>query len=669
MTRSTHAHWFRVALAMFAVGWGANQFSPMLIVYRHDLGLGQGAIAGLFAIYAAALIPGLLVGGPASDRFGRRTVVLPFVALSPLATLILVAGHTSLPAIAAGRALAGLCSGIVFGAATAWVRDLSPDGSLSARRAALAISAGFGLGPVVAALLAQWASHPLVTPYLPHLAIGAVAAVILVPVPGTCPLRTGHAELRWPPAAIRTLRFWVTVAPAAPVVFGSMSLAIVVLPEEVTSARSLSAGFAGLITVLAFAAGIGVQPVARRLETRRTHLGLVTGLAAATAGAAVSIAAVDSFNRVLAGTGAVLLGLAYGLCLVSGLRQAEQLAGDLDRGAVVACYYVLAYLGFAAPYAVAGLNASLGQAGTFTALTGAAALLTAWMCVPALRGKRRVLPSANAAQPAEAAASPGELLADRGDQAVRAVGDVVRESGDGGEFGPQRGILDAAKVSLDVDPRGFRGGADRRGARRQVRDHVAVGGGQKFLRQPGQPHRRGHQVGGRTRRTGQCFRDRLGPGPLLLGVLLRQLVRLGHLPERGGVRLGELKRVHRQAISGGTDPAHHLRVVPRAVAVPGDHGDQRGGLRGMERGGGTTARSRGPRAKLADERCDCHVAHGREAIVVNVLPRGPLLSLAARVPEPDPGPRAWPGHSFRNAHDHGPGRPGPGRGQAGRTRS
>ncbi len=26
--------WMRVALAMFVVGWGANQFSPLLLVYR-----------------------------------------------------------------------------------------------------------------------------------------------------------------------------------------------------------------------------------------------------------------------------------------------------------------------------------------------------------------------------------------------------------------------------------------------------------------------------------------------------------------------------------------------------------------------------------------------------------------------------------------------------------
>jgi predicted MFS family arabinose efflux permease len=387
MTRRTPAAWVRVALVMFAVGWGANQFSPMLIVYRHALGLSAGEIAGLFAIYAATLIPGLLAGGPLSDRFGRRACVLPFAALSPVATLLLVLGPHSLPLIAAGRALAGLCSGMVFGPATAWVQDLSGGDARSARRAALALSAGFGLGPVVAAFLAQWAGDPLVVPYLPHLALGTAALAIGLTAPGP---RRGQAPpdeagRRWPPAALRTREFWLGVALPAPFVFGTVSLAIVVLPEEVTSARSLSAGYAGLMTILAFGAGIGVQPVARRVAARSPHAGIVAGLGAAAAGAAVSVAAVAGPSQVLAGVGAVLLGLAYGLCLVCGLHDAEQLSGPRDRGTVLAAYYVLAYLGFAAPYAVDGLNAALGRPGTFGLLAGVAAVVAGLTWVRAVR--------------------------------------------------------------------------------------------------------------------------------------------------------------------------------------------------------------------------------------------------------------------------------------------
>ena len=392
MTLRAPAAWIRVALAMFAVGWGANQFSPMLIVYRQALGLGATEIAGLFGIYAATLIPGLLAGGPLSDRFGRRACVLPFAALSPVATLLLILGPHDLALIAAGRALAGVCSGMVFGPATAWVQDLSGGSALSARRAALALSAGFGFGPIVAAALAQWAPHPLVVPYLPHLVLGVVALAAVWTVPdvrraGT-PALAGPAARRWaPPAALRTRAFWLTVAPAAPFVFGSMSMAIVVLPEEVTSASTLSAAFAGLMTALAFAAGIGVQPAARVLAERSDRLGILAGTGAAAAGAAVSAVAVAGPDRVLAGLGAVLLGLAYGLCLVCGLHQAEQLSDATDRGAVLSCYYVLAYLGFSAPYAMDGLNEVVGKPGTFAVLAVAAAVLTGLLAVGAARSR------------------------------------------------------------------------------------------------------------------------------------------------------------------------------------------------------------------------------------------------------------------------------------------
>jgi hypothetical protein len=251
---------------------------------------------------------------------------------------------------------------------------------------------------VVAALLAQWAADPLVVPYLPHLALGAAALAVGLTAPApsnTAWARTAPAPRApsgeptagraAPPAALRTRAFWLGVAPAAPFVFGTVSIAIVVLPEEVTSASSLSAGYAGLMTALAFGAGVGVQPLARRLAGRSAHGGTVAGLGSAAAGAAVGIGAVAESSRLLAGVAAVLLGLGYGLCLVSGLHQAERLAGPRDRGTVLAGYYVLAYLGFAMPYVVDTANAPLGKPGSFALLAAVAALLA---CLSLLRGSR-----------------------------------------------------------------------------------------------------------------------------------------------------------------------------------------------------------------------------------------------------------------------------------------
>ena len=86
----------------------------------------------------------------------------------------------------------------------------------------------------------------------------------------------------------------------------------------------------------------------------------------------------------------MLLGLAYGLCLVSGLRQAEHMASPDERGAVIACYYALAYLGFAVPYLVDGLGALVGKTGAFVALTAIIAGLALWTAGYAARLRRAV---------------------------------------------------------------------------------------------------------------------------------------------------------------------------------------------------------------------------------------------------------------------------------------
>src|SRR4051794_9147329 len=167
---------------MFSIGWGANQFVNLLVAYRERSGLSVGTVDALVGAYALGLIPALLILGPISDRSGRAPVLRGAALVSLAATAVLMAGD--LWALYAGRLLAGVASGAAFAAGSAWVEELSaadpavPAGS-GARRAAMSLTAGFGLGPVVAGLLAQWAPAPLVTAYVPHL---LVVLAVLVPL-------------------------------------------------------------------------------------------------------------------------------------------------------------------------------------------------------------------------------------------------------------------------------------------------------------------------------------------------------------------------------------------------------------------------------------------------------------------------------------------------------
>ena len=144
--------WLRVAAAMFAVGWGANQFAAMLQVYRDEDGASAEAVTALFGAYAFGLIPALLIFGPISDRIGRRRIMRPVLVLSTVATVILIVGGDQMWLLLLGRLAAGVASGAAFAPGTAWIKELSADHApgTGARRATLALSGGFGSGPLVA---------------------------------------------------------------------------------------------------------------------------------------------------------------------------------------------------------------------------------------------------------------------------------------------------------------------------------------------------------------------------------------------------------------------------------------------------------------------------------------------------------------------------------------
>ena len=98
--------WLGAGLALAAVGWGANQFAPLIVMYQDRLGLTAAVADAMFGLYALGLVPALLAGGRLSDRIGRRAVVMPALLVSFLATGLLMAG---------GHQVLMLCAGLSAG--------------------------------------------------------------------------------------------------------------------------------------------------------------------------------------------------------------------------------------------------------------------------------------------------------------------------------------------------------------------------------------------------------------------------------------------------------------------------------------------------------------------------------------------------------------------------
>ncbi|MBT2207601.1 MFS transporter [Actinomadura sp. NEAU-AAG7] len=343
-----------VASIMFGVGWGANQFASLLGLYSGRLHLGDGAAQAMFGIYALGLVPGLVLGGPASDRLGRRRIALPFASVSALVTLVLMAGATAPALLYVGRFLAGIVTGAVLATGTAWAKELSPRSGT--RLTALAVSAGFGAGPLVASLVAQWAPDPLVTAYVPHLLIMVAAVPLAFRVRETSVRRPKPVEGRGPRlGGVGRARFWQVVAPVAIWTFTAPVTAFAVLPTRVP-VRHLPIVYSGVMTALTLAAGMAAQPVARRLEGRHPRLVARTGLAGIISGLVAAALTVGLEQPALNAVAALLLGGGYGFVLNYSLTEVARMARPGELAGLTAAAYALVYVGMFTPLVLTRLD-------------------------------------------------------------------------------------------------------------------------------------------------------------------------------------------------------------------------------------------------------------------------------------------------------------------------
>jgi MFS family permease len=390
--------WLGPGLALAAVGWGANQFAPLIVMYQARLGLSAAVADAMFGLYAIGLVPALLTGGRLSDRAGRRAVLMPALALSFLATCLLMAGAHDPLLLYAGRFLAGAASGLAFGAGAAWVKELSADAGDTAagpRRATVAMTAGFAAGPLAAGACAQWLPSPAVTAYVPHLAVLVAVAgpAWRTPDPGRAAATgsssgSGSARIAEADSSRPTLtrHFLLVVLPFAPWVFGTAAIALAYLPTlAAPRAGRQELLFGALVTGLTALAGIAAQPLARTARRLPPGLLLPVSMAVVLAGIGCAAWAADTLSLPLVFLAAAVLGIGYGITQVVGLAEVQHIASPRSLGTATAAYQVLSYTGFAFPFlmSLATSRDHLTPTVLLLLLLGVAAAATAWLTITA----------------------------------------------------------------------------------------------------------------------------------------------------------------------------------------------------------------------------------------------------------------------------------------------
>lgn len=360
-------YWKFIAFAVFAVAWGGNEFTPMMVYYRRENVFGNVFVDALLASYAAGIAISLLISGPLSDRFGRRLVMFPAPVVALVGSILIAVGETNSPLIFLGRVLSGIAIGIAMTAGGSWIKELSTPAfdrnatpGAGARRATMSLTAGFALGALVAGVLAQWGPAPGKTPYLVHIFLALVSMVGLAGVPET--RQSAHLKVKgsfWSDIATPTAlhpRFLLAVLPIAPWVFGCAGVAYAILPSLTQDRVSIPIAFSAAITMVALTFGFGVQQISNLYLRGRGVMGQQLGLVLIIVGMALAVWTAQSRSLVGAAIAAVILGTAYGVCMITGLTEVQRLAGPDDLGGLTAVFYAFTYLGFFFPMILTKLN-------------------------------------------------------------------------------------------------------------------------------------------------------------------------------------------------------------------------------------------------------------------------------------------------------------------------
>ncbi|RKR73716.1 MFS transporter [Frondihabitans australicus] len=381
----------RVAPAVAALAWGGNHFIPLMLMYRSIDGYDQVQVDLFLAVYVIGLVPGFLLAGTWSDRWGRRRIMLAGLPIGIAGSVILALGSSTIAGMCAGRFLSGVSVAVAMVVGSSWIKELSEasgQGQAGARRASITLSLGFGGGAGVAGVLAQWGPWPTILPYAVQIAATLVGLVVVL----------GAAETRQPDPSITAIIGDVRIRPAirgvflrrvlpiAPWIFGASALAFAVGPSLVTARTGhLDVAFATLATVITLGVGTSVQLAFAAIDRALHGRSGTVGVALAGIGAVILVAAALDSSIAAVLVAAPIFGAGYGLCMVAGLSAVQAMADGNDLAGLTAIFYSVSYAGFFLPMILAALAPVVGYLAAFV---GVAVLCGVCAWVPLRRVSR-----------------------------------------------------------------------------------------------------------------------------------------------------------------------------------------------------------------------------------------------------------------------------------------
>jgi MFS family permease len=383
MTRHSWAAW--LALLIFTMG--TSIVTPLFPLYQERFDLSNGEITLLFAVYSLTVVPTMLVMGNLSDRLGRKSSILPALAAITAASLLLsFADQVAL--LFVGRILQGVAVGGMLGVGTAFVVDhaLGHRRERAAALAGLGFRLGFGLGPGIAGLVAQYSSDPIHRPFQLHTMAMVIAIAAVVVVPETVRRGTSRRVLSVGVPDGQLAAFATFLAPAAFMMSFLDAILLSVVPLYMANTLGVdNLAVVGLVGFLVLGLG-GVSPLLmRNLEPRRA---VMLGVASASSASLLVVAASGMDSAALVVVAAGLIGLLNGLILQGATTIAGISVPVHERGRLISALYMCAYSGTIPTIAFGYLSEYVG----LTAALGCASAMALALAVVVLTVGRRLYP-------------------------------------------------------------------------------------------------------------------------------------------------------------------------------------------------------------------------------------------------------------------------------------